>query len=178
MTDRIGQQPGLSSLNRFERLTLLGSVLIWVGVIAFGIGLVMALNNHRVEQVAYANAAAEGSIATEKVASSPTPTAAALSSRLVNGHADAPSNINPDAQSHDHSCHPGQSGALAHILVARGQTGRHRRRPPAPRCLPSTLPIAWSSPRSTWTRPLCPSVGQRWNRMARPRRCGLWPTRL
>jgi sortase A len=75
MTDRIGQKPGLAAWDRFERFALFSSVLIWAGAIVFGIGLVIALNNHRVEQVAYANAAADMAPETEADADAPAPTA-------------------------------------------------------------------------------------------------------
>lgn len=75
MAERSVQKPRLSSLNRFEQLALMSTILIWVGAIAFGIGLAVALYNLQIERVAYAKAAADSLTAAEPATVAPTPTA-------------------------------------------------------------------------------------------------------
>ena len=55
MADRASRNLFWSSLTRLEQLTLLSSILIWMGVLLSGIGLVVALLNRHNQQVAYAS---------------------------------------------------------------------------------------------------------------------------
>jgi sortase A len=71
MAERTGSRLNLSSLSNIERLALYGTILIWTGVIACAIGLAIALNNLRVEQIAYAEMATIAVTATETA--TPTP---------------------------------------------------------------------------------------------------------
>jgi sortase A len=60
-------------LNRFEQVALFSTILIWAGVIAFGVGLFIALYNLRADQIVYAKVAAAPTTVIETVL--PTPTA-------------------------------------------------------------------------------------------------------
>ena len=75
MVEQAEQKPRLSSLNRFEQLALMSTILIWVGAIAFGIGLAVALYNLQIERVAYAKAAANMATVAGPTAVAATPTA-------------------------------------------------------------------------------------------------------
>ncbi|MBN1937849.1 MAG: sortase [Anaerolineae bacterium] len=61
-----------ASMSRFERIALVGTVLIWFGVILFGAGLYMAWSTTRERQAAYAQATAMALSATEPVLPMPT----------------------------------------------------------------------------------------------------------
>jgi len=61
-----------TSLTRIEQFTLVGTVLIWVGVILFGAGLYFAFTHYQAEQEAYAQATAIALLATETATPSPT----------------------------------------------------------------------------------------------------------
>ena len=74
MGERMRQKSKLSSLDRVERLALLSSILIWMGVVAFGTGLVIALYNFQVEQVAYAKVADVMTTTAETATVAPTST--------------------------------------------------------------------------------------------------------
>jgi sortase A len=73
MVERTGKKLELSSLNRFEQVALFSTILIWAGVVAFGVGLFVALYNLRADQIVYAKVAATPTTAVETVL--PTPAA-------------------------------------------------------------------------------------------------------
>jgi sortase A len=55
MVERIREKPKLTSMNRLERWSLFSGVLVWIGVVAFSVGLVLTLRNERNERLAYAS---------------------------------------------------------------------------------------------------------------------------
>jgi sortase A len=55
MAERTRQKLNLAPSDQLERWTLLSSILVWVGVFIFGIGLVVTLRNQRNERLAYAS---------------------------------------------------------------------------------------------------------------------------
>jgi sortase A len=58
MIDQIRRKLDWSSLNRVERLALVGSASVWLGVLIVGAGLVLAIRDHRFDQQAAAQATA------------------------------------------------------------------------------------------------------------------------
>jgi len=58
MMDEIRRRLDWSSLNRVERLALVGSLSIWLGVMVVGAGLVLAIRDYRFDRQAAAQAAA------------------------------------------------------------------------------------------------------------------------
>ncbi len=62
-----------STMNHFERMTFVGMVLIWIGVIAFGAGLYLAFNAAQERQAAYAEATAMALLAATSVPPTSTP---------------------------------------------------------------------------------------------------------
>jgi sortase A len=71
MVERIKESSN-PPLSRGEQLVLLSTILIWIGVIVFGVGLAVALNNLRVERAAYAELAAFAAIPTQTAVPTPT----------------------------------------------------------------------------------------------------------
>jgi sortase A len=67
MTERVRQKPTWSSLNRFEQMALVSSILIWIGVLLFGGGLYIAFRNFSLTQTAYAQATAIAETATAPI---------------------------------------------------------------------------------------------------------------
>jgi sortase A len=72
MIERIKDKLDWSSLSRVERLALLGSVSIWLGVLLFAAGLVLAIRNYRFERQAMAQVTAIASLNVERPIASPT----------------------------------------------------------------------------------------------------------
>jgi sortase A len=76
MAERTRVKLNLVPLNRFERWSLFSTLLIWAGVLVFGIGLVATLRNQRSERLAYAslltNTPAPTASPTATVTSTPT----------------------------------------------------------------------------------------------------------
>ena len=68
MVERARQNAKLTSMRQLERWSLLGGILIWTGVLIFGIALLVMLRNQRDERLAYA------SLPTETPTSAATPT--------------------------------------------------------------------------------------------------------
>jgi sortase A len=61
-------------MNRLERWSLFSTILVWTGVLVFGIGLVFTLRNQRNEHLAYANLTTPTVTATTSATVTPTPT--------------------------------------------------------------------------------------------------------
>jgi sortase A len=75
MAERTRQRLQLIPTDRLERWSLFSGILVWVGVLVFGIGLVVTLRNQRQERVAYASLAATPTpTATPAATATPTPT--------------------------------------------------------------------------------------------------------
>ena len=55
MIEQDRQTPKQFDIDRLERWTLFSGILIWAGVLVFGIGLLISLRNQRIESLAYAN---------------------------------------------------------------------------------------------------------------------------
>jgi sortase A len=73
MADKARRKLNWSSLSRFERLTLVSTILIWMGVVLAGVGLYLAFRNQQMDQVAYAQATVVALLPTQTMTPSPTP---------------------------------------------------------------------------------------------------------
>lgn len=62
-----------TSLSRFEQVTLAGTILVWIGVFLFGVGLYVALANFKMERDSFVQATAIALADTTTVTPSPTP---------------------------------------------------------------------------------------------------------
>jgi sortase A len=73
MAEQVRRKSTWSSWSRLERLALLSTILIWAGVISFGVGLFVALRNLHANRIAYAQIPSATPTAIETATPSPTP---------------------------------------------------------------------------------------------------------
>lgn len=74
MVEQVRQKSELTTVNQLERWGLLSSILIWAGVLVFGVGLVVTLRNQRSERLAYASLVSSTPITGATATMTPLPT--------------------------------------------------------------------------------------------------------
>ena len=73
MAEQTRRKPLLSALTRFEQFALIGTVLIWGGVLLAGVGLFFAFRHRAADRMALVQATAVAPTPTETATPSPTP---------------------------------------------------------------------------------------------------------
>jgi len=74
MAERVQENPKPIKARQLERWSLFGSILIWIGVLAFGIGLTATLRNQRLERLQYARLLTSTAVAADATPATPTST--------------------------------------------------------------------------------------------------------
>ena len=115
MAEWVRRKLNWSSWSRFEQLTLLSCLLVWLGVALFGVGLYRALRNNRLDQTAYAEAT---EMATAMVVTE-TPTPSATPRLYPAGWATATPTVTPThrAASGSTGTRPDLSGVLPMVTL-------------------------------------------------------------
>jgi sortase A len=72
MVEQTRRKPLLSALNRFEQFALIGTALIWVGVLLAGVGLYVAFQHRAADRLAPVQATTVAPVPTETATPSPT----------------------------------------------------------------------------------------------------------